>query len=168
MQLGPNSGAAADVSGAGKAGCRNGQNQQLLGVAKRLWQPDLSVESHAGCYSCGAGGLGLMRHRLLLPRQPREAVAVTKCAQTSQWQQKQQLWESLVPSCLSQRCPSFSHTQGAKAHTKRFRKLRMYSPAQCICLIKITNFNSPGLSPLLLVTYHFSFIFIFISHSVLK
>lgn len=139
-----------------------------LGVAKQLWQPDLSVESHAGCYSCGVGELGLMGHWLLLPQQPHAAVAVTKCAQTSQRQQKQQPWEPLVPSWLSQCCPYFSHSQGAKAHTKRFWKFRIYSAAQCICLIKITNFNSPGLSPLLLVTYHFLFIFIFISHSVLK
>lgn len=88
VQLGPNSGAADAASGVGKAGCRNGQNQQLLGAAKWLWQLDLSVES----YSCGAGGLGLMGHCSLLPRQPLAAVAVTKCAQTSQRQQKQQLW----------------------------------------------------------------------------
>lgn len=152
VQLGPNSGAADAASGTGKSGCRNGQIQQLLGVAKWLWQPDLSVESQAGCCSCGVGGFSLMGHWLLLPQQPCAAMAGTKCAQTSQWQQKPQLRGSFISSCVSQCCPSFSHTQGPKAHTKSVQKLRIYSSAQCICLIKISNFNCPGLSPLLLVT----------------
>lgn len=84
VHLGPNSGAADTASGAGKSGCRNGQIQQLLGVAKWLWQPDLSVKSQAGCCSCGVGGFSLRGHWLLLPRQPCAAGAGAKCAQTSQ------------------------------------------------------------------------------------
>lgn len=83
VQLGLNSGAADAASRAAKAGCRNGQNQQLLGLAKWLHQPHLSVQSQAGCCSCGVGELGFMRHRLLLPRQPCAMVAVITCAQTS-------------------------------------------------------------------------------------
>lgn len=59
VHLGPNSGAAETASGAGKSGCRNGHIQQLLGVAKWLWQPDLSVKSQAGCCSCGVGRVQL-------------------------------------------------------------------------------------------------------------
>lgn len=53
-------------------------------------------------------------------------------------------------------------------HTPRFWESIIYSPLQYICLMKVTNFNSPGFSLLPLVAYHFWFIFIFISHSVLK
>lgn len=83
--LGPNSGATDAASSVGKTGCKNGQNKQLLGVAK-------------GCHS--------------------SPVQQWQRAQTIQWQQKQQLWGSLILSCLSQYCSSFSHTQWAKAHTK--------------------------------------------------
>jgi len=100
VQLGPNSGAADAASGAAKAGCRNGQNQQLLGVANWLWQPDLSAGSHASCYSREAGDLGFVGHGLLLPQQPCAAVAVAQRAQTSQRQQKQQPGRPCVPSCL--------------------------------------------------------------------
>lgn len=47
VPLGPNSGAADAASGAGKADCGSGQNQQLLGVAKWWQQPHLSVRGLA-------------------------------------------------------------------------------------------------------------------------
>lgn len=130
LQLGPN--LAADApSGAGRAGCRNGQNQQLPEVAK----------------DCSP-----VQQWLSVPKPSRSSSSESP----------------LCPAVLSQYCSSFSRTQGAKAHTKRFWEIIIYSPSQHICLIKITSLNSPGLSSLLLATCHFLFIFIFISHSVLK
>lgn len=164
VQLGPNSGAADAASGVGKAGCRNGQNQELLRAAKWLWQPDLSVES----YSCGAGGLGLMGRCSLLPRQPLAVVAVTKCAQTSQRQQKQQLWAPPSPAVCLSAAHVFPIPREPRHTPKGFGNSESILQASAFAWSRLLTLILQAFLLYCLQLTIFLFIFIFISHSVLK